>query len=258
VSQPANPPLRTRILLPTYDEVENLRPMVEALRAAAPRASILVLDDNSPDGTGRLADQLAKEHPEFVTVAHRPGKGGLGKALRDGFARAIADGFDVALTMDVDFSHDPADVPRLIAAVEAGADIAIGSRYVKGGSTPDWSLSRRLISRGGNFYARTLLRSPLHDMTAGFKAYRTRVLSGLDAPNRKTLGYCFQIEMVYFAWRLGYRVVEVPICFRDRRVGQSKMSSSIFMEAVFKVPGLRAEADALHARLGPIGAARPS
>lgn len=245
--------LKTRILLPTYDEIDNLGPMVAKLLEHAPHAQVLVLDDNSPDGTGRLADELAAKHPGRVVVAHRPGKGGLGAALRDGFRRSIDDGFDVCLTMDVDFSHDPADVPRLLAAVEAGADIAIGSRYVKGGSTPDWSISRQIISRGGNFYARTLLRSPLHDMTAGFKAYRTRVLSGLDAPNRKTLGYCFQIEMVYFAWRLGYRVVEVPIVFRDRRVGQSKMSSSIFMEAVFKVPGLKAEADALVKKLGRIG-----
>lgn len=238
-------PLKTRILLPTYDEIDNLGPMVEKLLEHAPSAQVLVLDDNSPDGTGKLADELAARHPGRVLVAHRPGKGGLGAALRDGFARAIADGFDICLTMDVDFSHDPADVPRLIAAVEAGADIAIGSRYVEGGSTPDWSISRQIISRGGNFYARTLLGSPIHDMTAGFKAYRTGVLSGLDAPNRNTLGYCFQIEMVYFAWRLGYRVVEVPICFRDRRIGQSKMSSSIFMEAVFKVPGLKTEANEL-------------
>jgi dolichol-phosphate mannosyltransferase len=247
------PRLKTRILLPTYDEIDNLGPMVAKLLDCAPDAQIQVLDDNSPDGTGRLADELAAKNPERVVVVHRPGKGGLGGALRDGFARSIQDGFDICLTMDVDFSHDPADVPRLIAAVEAGADIAIGSRYVKGGSTPDWSISRQIISRGGNFYARTLLRSALHDMTAGFKAYRTHVLKGLDAPNRKTLGYCFQIEMVYFAWRLGYKVVEVPIVFRDRRVGQSKMSSSIFMEAVFKVPGLKAEADALVKKLGRIG-----
>jgi dolichol-phosphate mannosyltransferase len=249
------PALKTRILLPTYDEIDNLGPMVARLLETAPQAQILVLDDNSPDGTGKLADDLAAKHPGRVAVAHRPGKGGLGKALRDGFQRSIDDGFDVAVTMDVDFSHDPADVPRLIAAVENGADIAIGSRYVKGGSTPDWSISRQIISRGGNLYARMLLRSPLHDMTAGFKAYRTSVLKGLDAPNRTTLGYCFQIEMVYFAWRLGYRVVEVPICFRDRRVGQSKMSGSIFMEAVSKVPGLKSAADALVARVGRIGGA---
>lgn len=241
----ATAPLKTRILLPTYNEVENLGPMVERLRKAAPAAEILVLDDNSPDGTGQLADRLAAEHPGKVVAAHRPGKGGLGPALRDGFQRSIRDGIDLVVTMDVDFSHSPEDVPRLIAAAEAGADIAIGSRYVSGGSTPDWALGRRIISRGGNVYARLLLGSPLRDMTAGFKAYRTRVLTALDAANRTTLGYCFQIEMVYFAWRLGFRVVEVPIEFRDRRVGQSKMSGSIFMEAVFKVPGLRGQANAL-------------
>ena len=233
--------MKNRILLPTYNEIDNLRPMVERLLEVSPTSSILVLDDNSPDGTGKLADELCAEHPERVAVAHRPGKGGLGPALREGFQRSIDDGFEVAVTMDVDFSHDPADVPRLLEAVE-GADIAIGSRYVKGGSTPDWSIGRQIISRGGNQYARLLLSSPLRDMTAGFKAYRTSFLKEFDAPNRKTLGYCFQIEMVYFAWRLGYKVVEIPITFRDRRVGQSKMSGSIFMEAVFKVPGLRGDA----------------
>lgn len=240
--------LTNRILLPTYNELDNLRPMVERLRQASPHSAILILDDNSPDGTGRLADALVAEHPDHVAVEHRPGKGGLGPALRHGFRRCIDDGFDVALTMDVDFSHDPADVPRLLAAIDAGADIAIGSRYVNGGATPDWSIGRQIISRGGNQYARLLLGSPLHDMTAGFKAYRTRVLTALDAPNRTTLGYCFQIEMVYFAWRLGYSVSEIPIVFRDRRVGQSKMSGSIFMEAVFKVPGLRGQARRLTRR----------
>lgn len=250
------PRLKTRILLPTYNEIDNLGPMVARLLETAPHAQIQVLDDNSPDGTGRLADDLAKEHPGRLVVVHRPGKGGLGAALRDGFRRAIDDKIDIVVTMDVDFSHDPADVPRLIAAAEAGADIAIGSRYVKGGSTPDWSLSRQFISRGGNTYARILLMSPIHDMTAGFKAYRTHVLSGLDAPNRETRGYCFQIEMVYFAWRLGYEIAEVPIVFRDRRVGQSKMSGSIFMEAVFKVPSLRGQANELVKKLGRVGEKR--
>lgn len=248
--------LKTRVLLPTYDEVDNLRPMVERLRKALPDAQIMVLDDNSPDGTGRLADELAAGDPEHVVAVHRPRKGGLGAALRDGFRRAIDDGFEIAVTMDVDFSHDPDDVPRLVAEVEKGADICIGSRYVPGGSTPDWALIRRIISRGGNIYARTLLGSPLRDMTAGFKAYRTSFLDAFGAPNRTTVGYCFQIEMVYFAWRLGFRVVEVPIEFRDRRVGQSKMSGSIFMEAVSKVPFLRGQADRMVRERGRIGERR--
>jgi len=245
--------MKTRILLPTYDEVENLPPMVERLRKAIPHAHILVLDDNSPDGTGKLADELHQADPEHVAVAHRPGKGGLGPALRDGFGRSIEDGYEIVVTMDVDFSHNPDDVPRLVAEVEKGADICIGSRYVPGGSTPDWTLIRRFISRGGNIYARFLLGAKLRDMTAGFKAYRASFLKAFDAPNRETLGYCFQIEMVYFAWRLGFQVVEVPIEFRDRRVGQSKMSGSIFMEAVSKVPFLRGDANRLVKEIGRIG-----
>lgn len=236
--------LKTRILLPTYDEVENLGPMVERLRKAAPEAFILVIDDDSPDGTGRLADQLAAKDPH-VEVAHRPRKSGHGAAIREGFRRSLADGFDVIVTMDVDFSHDPDDVPRLLDAIAAGADVATGSRYVRGGSTPDWALGRRIISRGGNAYARLLLGSPVHDMTAGFKAYRRGVLEAIDAPNRKTVGYSFQIEMAYLAWRLGFRMAEVAIEFRDRRVGQSKMSGAIFLEAVMRVPRLRGEASRL-------------
>ena len=223
------------VCLPTYNERENLERMVQAL--ADKGVNVLVIDDNSPDGTGEIADRLASELP-WVEVLHRPRKEGLGPAYLAGFRRALADGADLVLEMDCDFSHDPADVPRLIAAVGEGADLALGSRYVPGGGTADWGLVRRLISRGASVYTRVLLM-PIHDSTGGFKCFRRQVLESIDLDTIDAAGYVFQIETTYRTLRKGFRVVEVPIRFADRTEGQSKMSRAIVLEAVWKVPALR-------------------
>ncbi len=224
------------ICLPTYNERENLESM---LRALAPHGvRVLVIDDNSPDGTGELADRLAEEL-DFVSVLHRDKKEGLGPAYLAGFRRALADGADYVLEMDCDFSHDPADVPRLIAAVESGADLALGSRYVPGGGTENWGVARRIVSAGGSLYARGLLGLRIHDLTGGFKCYRRAVLERIDLDAIHSKGYAFQIEGTYRTLRAGFTVVEVPITFVDRTAGQSKMSRTIFLEAVTKVPALR-------------------
>jgi dolichol-phosphate mannosyltransferase len=227
------------VCLPTYNERENLEKMVRALGHHGVR--VLVVDDNSPDGTGEIADRLAAEL-DYVSVLHRERKEGLGPAYLAGFRRALADGAELILEMDCDFSHDPADVPRLIAACEAGADIALGSRYVPGGGTANWGLLRRVISWGGSFYARVLLGLRVRDLTGGFKCFRRRVLETLDLDAIHSRGYAFQIETTYRAIRSGFTVVEVPIRFVDRTEGTSKMSRTIFLEAVAKVPALRAAA----------------
>jgi dolichol-phosphate mannosyltransferase len=212
------------------------------LRALAPLGvRVLVIDDNSPDGTGELADRLAAEL-DFVSVLHRERKEGLGPAYLAGFRRALADGADYVLEVDCDFSHDPADVPRLIAACEEGADLALGSRYVPGGGTENWGIARRIVSWGGSFYARTMLGVPIRDLTGGFKCFRRIVLETVDLDAIESKGYAFQIETTYRALRKGFRVVEVPIRFVDRTEGQSKMSRAIFLEAVWKVPLLRLRA----------------
>ena len=224
------------ICLPTYNERENLEPM---LRALAPHdVNVLVIDDNSPDGTGELADRLAGEL-DFVSVLHRDRKEGLGPAYLAGFRRALADGAQLVLEMDCDFSHDPAAVPRLIDACRQGADLALGSRYVPGGATANWGLGRRIVSWGGSFYARVLLGVRIHDLTGGFKCYRREVLETIDLGAIRSKGYAFQIEGTYRTLRKGFRVVEVPIRFVDRTTGQSKMSRAIFLEAVQRVPALR-------------------
>jgi dolichol-phosphate mannosyltransferase len=230
--------VRPTICLPTYNEVENLEPMVRTLGEVLPEGGrVLVIDDSSPDGTGELADRLEAELP-WVSVLHRLRKEGLGRAYIAGFHRALADGAELVLEMDCDFSHDPRDVPRLIAAVEAGADVAIGSRYVPGGGTENWGLVRRLISRGASLYTRTLLM-PVHDPTSGFKCFRREVLERIDLDAIDSMGYAFQIENVYRARRAGFTVVEVPIVFAERQVGHSKMSRKIVLEAMWKVPALR-------------------
>jgi dolichol-phosphate mannosyltransferase len=223
------------VCLPTYKERENLEPMLRALAEAGVR--VLVIDDNSPDGTGRLADRLAQEL-DYVTVLHRPRKEGLGPAYIAGFRQALADGAELILEMDCDFSHDPKDVPRLIAATDE-ADLALGSRYVEGGQVADWGPMRRAISEGGSFYARVLLSLKIRDLTGGFKCYRRKVLETIDLDAIDSKGYAFQIETTYRALRAGFRVVEIPIRFADREVGGSKMSSAIVVEAVWKVPALR-------------------
>jgi len=199
---------------------------------------VLVIDDSSPDGTGELADRLAAEL-DYVSVLHRELKEGLGPAYVAGFRRALADGAELVLEMDCDFSHDPADVPRLVAAVEAGADLALGSRYVKGGAVRNWGLLRRIVSAGGSFYARVLLGARVRDLTGGFKCYRRAVLEAIDLDAIHSKGYAFQIETTYRALRSGFQVVEVPITFVDREVGGSKMSKAIVAEAIWKVPALR-------------------
>jgi dolichol-phosphate mannosyltransferase len=229
---------RAVVCLPTYNERENLERMVRALGEVLPEdATVLVIDDASPDGTGEIADRLAAELP-WVDVLHRPRKEGLGRAYVDGFRRVLAADAELVLEMDCDFSHDPADVPRLIAAVEDGADLALGSRYVAGGGTANWGLVRRLISRGASIYTRVLLM-PVHDATGGFKCFRRRVLESIALDAIDAAGYVFQIETTYRALRQGFRVVEVPIRFVDRTAGHSKMSRSIVLEAVWKVPRLR-------------------
>jgi dolichol-phosphate mannosyltransferase len=229
------------LVLPTYNEAENLEGIVRAalphLASSGMEHHVLVVDDNSPDGTGQIADRLAEEIDE-VEVLHREQKEGIGPAYLAGFNHALPRGADLLLEMDSDFSHDPADLPRLIAATE-DADLVLGSRYVPGGGVTDWGLGRRLISRGGSFYARVLLGVPVHDLTGGFKCFRRSVLEGLDLSGVGTDGYGFQIEMTYRAVQAGFRVKEIPIVFRDRRVGSSKMSARIAVEAFWKVPALR-------------------
>jgi dolichol-phosphate mannosyltransferase len=229
------------LILPTYNEAQNLEAMVEA---ALPRlsegdvtATILVVDDASPDGTGAIADRLAAANPA-VRVLHRQRKDGLGRAYLAGFAAALEGGADLILQMDCDFSHDPADLPRLIAAAGA-ADVVLGSRYVPGGGVENWALRRRVQSRGGCLYARLILGVPVQDLTGGFKCWRREALGRLDLDGVDAHGYVFQIEMTYRAIRAGLAVAEVPIVFRERREGQSKMTARITLEAVWKVPALR-------------------
>jgi dolichol-phosphate mannosyltransferase len=227
------------LILPTYNEAENVGPIVRAARAQLrPGDRILVVDDNSPDGTGAIADQLAQELPG-VDVLHRPGKQGLGRAYLAGFEEALAGGAELILEMDADFSHDPADLPRLLAAAEEGADLVLGSRYVAGGRVTDWDPLRKLVSRGGSWYARKILGVKVRDLTGGFKCFRRSVLEALDLSAVHADGYGFQIELTYRTIKAGFRVVEIPIVFRDRRVGESKMNARIALEAVWKVPALR-------------------
>ena len=228
--------MKATVCLPTYNERENLEKMVRALGAHGVR--VLVVDDNSPDGTGEIADRLAQEL-DYVDVLHRPEKEGIGPAYIAAFRHALQTDTDLVLEMDCDFSHDPADVPRLIAACEHGADIALGSRYVAGGGTRNWGLLRRIVSWGGSFYARVILGLRVHDLTGGFKCFRRAVLETIDLDEIHSRGYAFQIELTYRASRRGFRVVEVPIVFVDRTEGTSKMSRTIFLEAVVKVPLLR-------------------
>lgn len=226
------------VVVPTYNERDNLAKFVTALLGALPEAQVLVVDDASPDGTGAIADAIAARDGR-VRAIHRAGKLGLGTAYRDAFARAIAEGWELVGQMDCDFSHDPADLPRLVAAVREGADVAVGSRWIRGGGTRHWGIGRRLLSRGGSFYARTVLGVRVRDLTAGFKCWRREALEKVGVEGVKSEGYGFQIEMTYRAIRRGLRVVEVPITFVDRRVGQSKMSGGIVTEALVGVWRLR-------------------
>jgi dolichol-phosphate mannosyltransferase len=233
--------VRSVICLPTYNERENVGRMVAALRALElDDLHVLVIDDNSPDGTGEIADQLAAAN-DHVHVLHRERKEGLGPAYLAGFRRALELDADLIFEMDCDFSHDPADVPRLAAATE-NADVVLGSRYVRGGGISNWGFVRRFISRGGSLYAQVLLQLRVRDLTGGFKCYRRAVLETIALDDISSLGYAFQIETTYRALRAGFRVVEVPITFADREAGGSKMSKGIVLEAIWKVPALRMRA----------------
>ncbi|HXV56884.1 MAG TPA: polyprenol monophosphomannose synthase [Gaiellaceae bacterium] len=233
--------MRLVVCLPTYDERENLEPMARALgrifAEAALDARVLVVDDASPDGTGELADRLAGELP-FLDVLHRERKEGLGPAYVAGFRTALAAQAELVATMDCDFSHDPADLPRLVEAA-GRAGIGLGSRYVEGGATRNWSLLRRTVSRGGSLYARLILSLPVRDPTSGFKVYRREVLEAIGPERVGSKGYAFQVETVYRALRAGYAVEEVPIVFADREEGGSKMGPGIVLEAALRVPALR-------------------
>jgi len=230
--------VHTVACLPTYNERENLERMVRALREQG--VSVLVIDDNSPDGTGELADSLAREL-DGVGVLHRPRKEGLGPAYLAGFRRALDSGAELILELDCDFSHDPADVPRLIEAA-GQADLVLGSRYVPGGSVRNWGLVRRVVSVGGSRYARVVLGVAVRDLTGGFKCFRRAVLEAIDLDAISSRGYAFQIETTYRALRAGFRVAEIPISFVDRELGGSKMSRRIVLEAIWRVPALRLRA----------------
>ena len=222
------------VVVPTYNEADNIRPIVERVRTSVPHAYILVADDNSPDGTGKLADAMADDD-DHVFVLHRPGKQGLGAAYIAGFTWAQEHGFAVVVEMDADGSHAPEQLPRLLDALAAGADVVLGSRWVEGGEVVNWPVSRMLLSRGGTLYTRLALGLPLGDATGGYRAYRMRVLEGIDLASVASQGYCFQVDLAWRVWRAGFRVVEVPITFTERERGQSKMSSSIVREALWRV-----------------------
>jgi dolichol-phosphate mannosyltransferase len=231
------------LILPTYNEAGNLPSVVAAARDALSSASpgshrILIVDDRSPDGTGRVADGLAAACPE-VGVLHRPGKDGLGRAYVAGFGRALEGGAQFILEMDADWSHDPVDIPRLVAAARSRCDLVLGSRYVAGGRVEGWSAGRRLISRAGCTYARSLLRLPVRDLTSGFKCFRADTLRAIAYHTAHSQGYAFQVELTYRTLGVGGRVTELPIVFRERRAGSSKMSTRIAVEAVYMIPALR-------------------
>lgn len=221
------------VIVPTYNEAENIAAVADRLRGAVPRADLLIADDDSPDGTGRIADELAAADPR-VKVLHRPGKEGLGAAYLAGFRWGIERGYDVLVEMDADGSHRPEELPRLLAALER-ADLVLGSRWVPGGRVVDWPVSRKWLSRGGSSYARVLLRLPIRDVTGGFRAFRVRTLLGIGLAEVRSQGYCFQVDLVRRAVRHGFRVAEVPITFVERERGVSKMSRSIVVEAFWRV-----------------------
>jgi dolichol-phosphate mannosyltransferase len=226
------------VCIPTYNERENIGPITEAVLKADPRVDILIVDDNSPDGTGKIADELAAKEPR-IRVLHREKKEGLGRAYLHAFRTALGMGYQYILEMDADFSHDPRYLPSFLDAAEAGADLVLGSRYVTGGGTVNWGIGRQLISRGGSLYARSILGVGINDLTGGFKCFNRRVLESLDFDAVKSTGYAFQIELTYRTLKQGFTVREVPIVFEDRRVGHSKMSKKIFLEALTMVWKLR-------------------
>ena len=231
--------MRITIVVPTYNEAENLPKLVSALFSLPLNLSVLVVDDNSPDGTGAIADELAKKHPENLHVLHRSGKLGLRSAYMEGFQKAFDLGANAVVQMDADFSHDPAVLPEMVRRL-ASCDVVIGSRYVKGGSLDDnWPVWRKALSGFGNFYARTILNSPVHDMTTGFRMWRREALDNMPLDRIRSSGYIFLVEMAYVAYLMGLRISEVPIHFADRRWGKSKMSLKIQMEAAMRIWDVR-------------------
>jgi dolichol-phosphate mannosyltransferase len=232
--------VRTLVITPTYDERDSLPSTLRRLRAAVPAADVLVVDDASPDGTGRLADEIAAADPS-VHVLHRPGKEGLGAAYVAGFRWGFERGYEVLVEMDADGSHAPEELPDLLDAVTHGADVVLGSRWVTGGAVVSWPKHREVLSRGGNLYTRWVLGIPLHDATGGFRAYRREVLEKIGLEGVASQGYCFQVDLAWRAVQLGYRVVEVPITFVERTQGRSKMTGAIVREALWRVTawGLR-------------------
>lgn len=226
------------VIIPTYNERDNIGPITSAVLAAESRVDILVVDDNSPDGTGQLADELAANEPR-IKVLHREKKEGLGRAYLHAFGWALEHGYQFIIEMDADFSHDPKYLPKLLDAAQGGADLVLGSRYVEGGGTVNWGTGRKIISRGGSLYARSILGVRIRDLTGGFKCFSRRVLEGIELEQVQSTGYAFQIELTYRALKKGFKVKEIPIVFEDRRVGQSKMSRKIFVEAMTMVWKLR-------------------
>ena len=231
-------PLSALIILPTYNEKENLEALVEEILARGPY-DILVVDDNSPDGTGQIADRLAEEHKGRVFVMHREQKEGLGRAYCAGFKWGLEHGYDVLFEMDADFSHNPTHLSQFMREIECGADLVLGSRNIKGGGTRNWSLLRQVISKGGSLYAQAILLSPHRDLTSGFKAFRREVLENLDIESVQSNGYSFQIEVTERVRQMGFRVKETPIIFHDRKVGTRKMNSKIVLEAMLMVWKIR-------------------
>ncbi len=238
--------MRSLVIVPTYNEVENIRPLVTEIFAAVSSAglakdfAVLVVDDNSPDGTGKAVQELQKSMPfGQLHLLSRPGKQGLGRAYIAGFKWGLEQGYEVLVEMDADFSHRPVDLVKLLTAVHEGADFAIGSRYVEGGGTKNWGLGRKIISRGGSLYSRTILGHPIRDWTGGFNAWTAKTLGAIGLDRVKSEGYSFQIELKYRSLEAGCKGIEVPIQFEDRRVGQSKMSSKIVIEAFTRVWGMR-------------------
>ncbi len=226
------------VIIPTYNERDNLGPITSAVLAAEPRVDVLVVDDNSPDGTGQLADELAAKEPR-IRVLHREKKEGLGRAYLAAFRWGLAENYQYIIEMDADFSHDPRYLPTLINEAQNGADLVLGSRYVTGGGTVNWGIGRQIMSKGGSLYARSILGVGIRDLTGGFKCFNRRVLEGIDLDHVQSTGYGFQIELTYRAIKKGFTIKEVPIVFEDRRVGQSKMSRKIFLEAFTMVWKLR-------------------
>ncbi|MBC9730582.1 polyprenol monophosphomannose synthase [Streptomyces sp. TRM68367] len=231
---------RILVVIPTYNEVENIATVTSGLRSAVPDAHVLIADDNSPDGTGKIADEMA-EGDDHIHVLHRPGKQGLGAAYLAGFRWGMERGYDVLVEMDADGSHRPEELPRLLAALHRGADLVLGSRWVPGGRVVDWPVSRQWLSRGGSAYSRLLLRVPVRDVTGGFRAFRLRTLEGIGLDDVESQGYCFQVDLLRRTVERGFRVAEVPITFVERRYGASKMNRAIVTEALWRVTvwGLR-------------------